>query len=74
MVTDAEVYAMVVSLGDVGAALKEANPDSLERLYQALRLEIMSEPLIFDSLRVWLAGVSEGGVAHLSTRLLLSAS
>jgi hypothetical protein len=31
-VTDAEVYAMIDSLGDVGAALKDAKPESLERL------------------------------------------
>lgn len=43
-VTDAEVYAMVDSLGHVGSALKDANPGSLERLYQALRLEIKYQP------------------------------
>jgi len=32
-VTGAEVYAMIDSLGDVGAALKDAKPESLERLY-----------------------------------------
>ncbi|OLT10852.1 hypothetical protein BJF78_28355 [Pseudonocardia sp. CNS-139] len=38
-VTDAEVYAMVDGLGDVGAALKDTRPESLERLYRELRLD-----------------------------------
>ena len=43
-VTDAEVYAMIDSLGDVGAALKDAKPESLERLYRELRLELRYQP------------------------------
>jgi hypothetical protein len=43
VLTDAEVYAMIDSLGDVGNALNSANPDSLRKLYEQLRLE-----LIFD--------------------------
>lgn len=44
LVTDAEVYAMVDSLGDVGAALKDVYTDSLERLYRELRLELRYQP------------------------------
>jgi uncharacterized protein YPO0396 len=43
-VTDAEVYAMIDALGDVGAALKDAKPESLERLYRELRLELRYRP------------------------------
>jgi hypothetical protein len=35
---------MIDSLGDVGAALREAEPDSLERLYCELRLELRYQP------------------------------
>ncbi len=42
--TDAEVYAMIDSLGDVGAALADARPESLSRLYQHLGLELRYEP------------------------------
>nr|WP_269189784.1 recombinase zinc beta ribbon domain-containing protein [Haloechinothrix halophila] len=38
--TDAEVYAMIDSLGDVGEALNDAKPEKLEKLYEALRLEM----------------------------------
>lgn len=40
----AEVYAMVDSLGDVGTALREAQPDGLARLYRELDLELRYEP------------------------------
>jgi hypothetical protein len=40
----AEVYAMLDSLGDVGAILQDANPERLEQLYQALRLELSCQP------------------------------
>ena len=40
----AEVYAMIDSLGDVGAALKDGKPDSLTRLYEGLRLQLRYEP------------------------------
>jgi len=43
-VTEAEVYAMIDSLGDVGAALKKSKPESLERLYRELRLELRYQP------------------------------
>lgn len=42
--TEAEVYAMIDSLGDVDAVLSDAQPESLSRLYQALRLELRYEP------------------------------
>ncbi|MBB5923604.1 DNA invertase Pin-like site-specific DNA recombinase [Actinoalloteichus hoggarensis] len=42
-ITDAEIHAMIDSLGDVGAALSEANPDRLAELYRELRLELRYE-------------------------------
>lgn len=42
--TDAEVYAMIDSLGDVGAALNGGKPEGLERLYRELRLELRYDP------------------------------
>ena len=42
--TEAEVYAMIDSLGDVGTALSDARPESLTQLYQNLRLELRYEP------------------------------
>lgn len=41
---EAEVYAMVDSLGDVGSALKEAKPESLGRLYENLSIDLKYEP------------------------------
>ena len=38
--TDAEVYAMIDSLGDVGAALSGADPEGLAKLYDELRLDL----------------------------------
>jgi DNA invertase Pin-like site-specific DNA recombinase len=43
-ITEAEVYAMIDSLGDVGAALKQGSPESLTRLYRAIDLELRYEP------------------------------
>jgi hypothetical protein len=43
LLTEAEVYAMIDSLGDVCAALKDGRPESLSRLYQELRLELRYE-------------------------------
>lgn len=40
----ADVYAMIDSLGDVGAALTGGNPVSLARLYKALDLAVRYEP------------------------------
>ena len=44
LLTDAEVYAMIDSLGDVGAALSEAKPASLARLYTSLDLHVRYDP------------------------------
>ena len=73
--TEAEVYAMIDSLGDVGATLADARPERLSQLYQNLRLELRYEPreravVVTASPRV----VSEcvrGGTCTLTTRLLL---
>ncbi|WP_233223135.1 recombinase family protein [Amycolatopsis sp. BJA-103] len=43
-VTDGEIYAMIDSLGDVGAMLADAKPAGLARLYQRLNLELRYEP------------------------------
>jgi hypothetical protein len=42
--SDAEIRAMIDSLGDVGAALAQAKPTSLSRLYQQLRLQLRYDP------------------------------
>lgn len=44
LITGAEVYAMIDSPGEVGAALKKAEPASLERLYRELGLGLRYEP------------------------------
>ena len=59
---------MIDSLGEVGAALKGAKPESLERPYRELRLELRYQP-DERAVDVQLAPrvVSEcvrGGVAH----------
>ena len=38
--TDAEIHAMIDSLGDVGAALKQGKPDRLAGLYPAVDLQV----------------------------------
>jgi DNA invertase Pin-like site-specific DNA recombinase len=38
--TDAEVYAMIDALGDVGEAIEGARPESLARLYRDLGIEV----------------------------------
>jgi hypothetical protein len=43
-VSEAEVYAMIDSLGDMGAALKYARPDDLGRRYEKLNVELQYEP------------------------------
>lgn len=40
----AEVYAMIDSLGDIGATLADGKPASLARLYKALDLAVRYEP------------------------------
>jgi hypothetical protein len=67
--TDAEVYAMVDALGDVGDSLTRANPDRMRKIYDNLRLEMIydhSERAVDVTIRPLggLVGVSEGGVAH----------
>jgi len=42
--TKAEVYVRVDSLVDVGQKLAEGKPESLERLYRDLRLELVYQP------------------------------
>lgn len=44
VLSDGEIYAMIDSLGDVNAALAQANPTSLSRLYQQLRLQLRYDP------------------------------
>ena len=44
LLTDAEVYAMIDSLGDVGAALSDAKRDSLANLYTGINLQVLYEP------------------------------
>ena len=44
LLTDAEVYAMIDSLGDVGAALSGAKLDSLANLYTGIDLQVRYEP------------------------------
>lgn len=41
LLTDAEVYAMLDEIGDVGAALNRANPEKMRRLYENLRVEMV---------------------------------
>ncbi|GAB2996464.1 hypothetical protein LWP59_18475 [Amycolatopsis acidiphila] len=43
-VSEAEVYAMTDSLGDLGTMLTEAKPVALERLYRALNLQLRYAP------------------------------
>ena len=77
LLTDAEVYAMIDSLGDVGAALSEAKRDSLANLYTGINLQVLYEPRekVADvslrlGRRVNSAGV-RGGSCALTTRLSL---
>jgi hypothetical protein len=44
--TDAEVYAMIDSLGDVGAALSDAREDSLANLYTGIDLQVRYESAV----------------------------
>jgi DNA invertase Pin-like site-specific DNA recombinase len=43
-ITEAEIYAMIDSLGDVGAALNSSKPESLAELYKATDLQVCYEP------------------------------
>jgi len=40
LLTDAEIHAMIDSLGDIDQALSEATPDRLSRLYEQLHLDL----------------------------------
>lgn len=42
--TDAEIHAMIDSLGDVGRALNSADPTKLQELYEKLTLEMTYDP------------------------------
>ncbi|HEY4020048.1 MAG TPA: recombinase family protein, partial [Pseudonocardiaceae bacterium] len=42
--TDADLYAMIDSLGDVGALLTERKPVALGRFYEDVRLEMTYQP------------------------------
>ena len=44
VIGEAEVYAMVDSLGDVGSVLKKAKPDTLGRLYENLNIDLKYKP------------------------------
>jgi hypothetical protein len=44
LLSDAEVYAMVDSLGDVGAAVSDTKEESLANLYTAVDLQVRYEP------------------------------
>jgi hypothetical protein len=46
LLTDAEVYAMVDSRGDVGAALSDARQDSLADLYTGIDLQVRYESTV----------------------------
>lgn len=72
----ADVHAMIESLGDVGAALAEGRPASLERLCRALELGVRYEPgeraaYVTARPRVDSACV-RGGTCALITRLALA--
>ena len=78
--TDAAVYAMIDSLGDVGAALHGAKPERLAKLYEAIGLQVRYEPdactanvTIQPVSRVNSARV-RGGTCTLTTRLDVSAA
>jgi hypothetical protein len=75
VITDAEIHAMIDSLGDVGAALSDAKPDSLSQLYQRLRLDLRYKPHenaveVTSNLRVVSTGV-RGQSCALSLRFQL---
>ena len=57
---------MIDSLGDVGAALGNAQPDRMGQLYADLRLQLRYEQpeqaVIVTASPVWLVRVSEGGL------------
>ncbi len=75
VLTAADIHAVIDSLGDVGAALDEARPAALTRLYQALDVGVRYEPderaaYVTARPRVDSACV-RGGTCALTTRLRL---
>jgi hypothetical protein len=74
-VTDADVYAMIDSLGDVGGVLADAKPAGLSRLYRRLNLELRYEPERQAVYVTACPGVDSacvrGGSCTLTTRLRL---
>ena len=71
MITEAEVYAMIDSLGDVGAALNNGKPERLAEPYAGTGLQVCYEPETSTaevSIRVNSACV-RGGTCTLTTRL-----
>ena len=66
--TDAEIYAIVDSLEDVGAALNRANPDQIRKTYGSLRLEMVydHDERVVDVIVKPLGGLVcvRGGLAH----------
>ena len=74
--TDAEIYAMIDSIGDVGQALNSADATTLHELYEALRLELIyaAEARTVDvTIRPTGRGSTRvrGGTCTLTTRLAL---
>ena len=74
LLSDAEVYAMIDELGDVGAAIERARPDSLARLYRDLGIEVSYRHaedggLATIALRV-VSGCVRVGLAHFQARRL----
>ncbi|WP_211768746.1 hypothetical protein [Kutzneria sp. CA-103260] len=45
LMTAAEAYARIDSLGDVGETLKQGSPENLSRLYRALHLQLNYHPV-----------------------------
>jgi len=78
LLSDAEVYAMIDELGDVGAAIERARPDSLARLYRDLGIEVSYRHaedggLATIALRV-VSGCVRGGTCTLATTARLATS
>jgi hypothetical protein len=78
--TRQDVEAMIDSIGDVGAALTQAEPESLAALYEALRLQMVYDPAsravdvtVQPRGRVNNARV-RGGTCALTTRIVLDAA
>jgi hypothetical protein len=64
--SEAEIYAMVDAIGDVGASLTRADPARMQKIYKSLRLEMVydSEEQALDAVikpRGGIVRVSEGG-------------